>query len=45
MAKIAKENETVEEIVEEVVEDLVDDEELTGEMLEEFTNGRGDIDE
>ena len=35
MAEIKKE-----EIVEETIED---DNELTDEMLEEFTNGRGDI--
>lgn len=35
MAEIKKE-----EIIEELIED---DNELTDEMLEEFTNGRGDI--
>lgn len=35
----------VEEELDKVVEEILDDEELIGEMLEEFTNGRGDIDE
>lgn len=42
MAKIAKE-EIVEEVTEKVEEVTEDDNELTGEMLEEFTNGRGEI--
>lgn len=33
------------EVIDEVVEEIMDNDELTGEMLEEFTNGRGDIDE
>lgn len=30
------------EVIDEVVEEIMDNDELTGEMLEEFTNGKGE---
>ena len=35
----------VEEELDKAVKEILDDEELSNEMLEEFTNGRGDVDE